>query len=186
MADEIGGGSERAARRLPRLLLALLATVGLLGYGGDRLQRDRELAALLRVVVDGQSTLAYADARIQAAIVYTRPQLFSGTASERVRSSLSDIVEEAAASQQPAVIEVRRDVQRVRVLPWHDDMQLARRDYARYLQFQLDRLRAGAQDVDALLRVYPGLADRLRVAEQRLVEAGVAPERARAVLAARP
>jgi hypothetical protein len=149
------------------VVLVVLALAGL--YLTDQHSRNREFGALIGQVQQSQSTIGYADRRIEAMVAYTSPQLLSATAPERVRASLRRLVQQTA-DQQIASIQARRAaVARLKMARWHPSQRSAQRAYLAYLDYRIGYLRAIAKNVRTLYQPQPEDARRLDAARQALL-----------------
>jgi hypothetical protein len=139
----------RLTRWWPALVvLAVVTAVAL--YGVDQRDRDRELEALLVQVEQGQAAVRYSDARVQAMVQYTSPQLLSARAPDRVRASLRALVQQAAADRLEPMRRRRDAVAQLPVADRHGELRRARAAYVSYLDERISVLRAVSTDLRAL------------------------------------
>lgn len=176
MSDVLGGGGpDRLPRRGRRLALGVLVLLVVLGLAGDRWQRDRERDALSRQARDGSASMAYADGRLHAALVYASPTLMSPEVADTVRQSLARVVSGEAAAREPDLAAARDRVRDLRVLPWHRAQQDARRALLADLDLRLSYLTQVAGDLDVYYSPHPELAASRTRRDAAFVRAGVPP-----------
>lgn len=155
------------------LLLTLVVLVLTPLYLADQRGRTREFDALLGQVQKGQSTIGYADRRVQAMVEYTSPQLTSAQAPATVKASLRAIVQESAGRQMPSLQARREAVFRLQVARWHRGQRSARTAYLAYLDYRIGYLRAISANLRTLYEPQPANAKLLSAARQALLS--VAP-----------
>ena len=150
LPDVLAAGPERLPRR--GLLVALLAllVLAVLLLGSDRLLLQREMDALVTRAEQGRGSVTYADGRITAVLRYAGPTLGSADVSQRVRTSLQDLVREAAAERVADVLAERDAAAALRVLPWHREQREARDRLLADLEARLARLAFVAADFSSL------------------------------------
>jgi hypothetical protein len=163
-------GPASSRRHWRWLALAVLLTLAvLILVSADQRARTREFDALFGQVQKGQSTIGYADRRVQAMVEYTSPQLHSAEAPARVRAGLRAIVQESAGQQVPS-LQARRDaVFRLEVARWHRGQRSARTAYLAYLDYRIGYLRAISANLRTLYEPQPENARLLNAARQALL-----------------
>jgi hypothetical protein len=175
--DPAGPGPVAAPTRRARLtrwwpaLVVLVMVSAIALYGVDQRDRDRELTALLAQVEQGQAALRYSDARVQAMVQYTSPQLLSARAPDRVRASLRAVVQQAAADRLQPMSRRRDALAQLSVTGRHTDLYRARAAYLAYLDERIAGLRAVSADLRVLYQPQPRAQRLLTEARNALLRA---------------
>jgi hypothetical protein len=146
--DEIAGGAPTRARaRWPLAVLVVLLVVALTGRWADGQQRRHEFRALLAKTADAQATVLAAQAGVLSIRSYTMPLLVSSS-SATVRSGLAQLIDQSAATGATSVRKARDAIAMLTLLPWHREMQSARRADLAYLDQRIADLDSVAKGGD--------------------------------------
>jgi hypothetical protein len=166
--------SASATSRRTRSLVGLALALLVLGAAADRHLADRERAALLADVRDGEQVLAAArDSQLSLA-QYAGPLLTGVDVPPAARRSAFATLADDAARWEPRVRARRAQVAAAAVLPWHGELRAAREAYARRLETYAEALDEVERRPQALVdRVGDDVGASRRSARDALLAAGV-------------
>ena len=123
-----------------RVLLPAALVVALTGWWGDSEVRDREHGALLDAVSIAQTEANQADDLVWRTLQYMAPTLYSFDVPDSLHQDLKGTIQHMASKGAGDIRMGMAAVERVRILPWHDDLNAARDSYIAYLSLKAEGL----------------------------------------------
>jgi hypothetical protein len=149
--DVVGDArSDRARRRWPFAVLAVVIVLALIGKWADHRRRTDEFDQLIARASAAQATALDAGSKVLSTRQYTMPLLVTSS-SATVRSGLEQLIDDSAATGAANLRKDRGALARVSIWPWHESLRAAKRAALAYLDQRISDLDAIAAGADLSL-----------------------------------
>ena len=144
----LNGRTDVGPRRIrhPRRWLAAFVLVGAALFLFDRWLQQREFDQLTDRVATAQTSIDYAEQRVNGMIQYGSPQLFITRTPAGVQTYLRGLVSDASTQGANDIAAAQTAVAGVSILPWHRNLVAARTAFLDHAQTWQDFLRSSLPD----------------------------------------